>query len=59
MSEEKKLPITYTKQELATILQLTTTSINNYIAKGLIKPMTMDGAVRFSEAEVNRILGVE
>ena len=56
---ERDLPITFTKKQLADILQLSQTTINNYIAKGLINPIIIDGAVRFSEKEVKRILGEE
>jgi excisionase family DNA binding protein len=51
-------PRTYTIQELAEILQLSVMTIRRYIAQGLIKPIILGGATRFSQAEVDRLLGV-
>jgi len=56
-NDEKSDQKTYTKQQLAEILQLSVPTINNYIAKGLIKPLNLDAAIRFSQKEVDRLLG--
>lgn len=57
--DKNDLPRTYTIFDLAQILQVSVRTARRYITKGLIKPIHTEGKIRFSQAEIDRFLGVK
>lgn len=47
---------TYTLQEVAEILQVTTDSVKNYIREGSLKKIPGMGAIRISSKELTRFI---
>ena len=45
-------PIFITKKEVAELLRVKSTTVNNYIAKGYLKPLGFDGRVLFNREEL-------
>ena len=50
---------TYTIQEVADILQVSDQAVRKYIDKGIIKKIPNIGAVRISQAELERFINGE
>ena len=58
MKQEKVLPTfeLYTIKELASILEVTPRTINNYVAQGRIKGQKIAGKWKFTREELERFI---